>query len=304
PGADHGHSGRTGDADRTDSGRGLFHAARAPAVVHYRGMGTVLRAYLHRFRPIRSGGHLGIGAPRVPAKRTERPGRAMSEVLLQLDGLTKRYGALVAVDNVSMRVQEGEVRAVIGPNGAGKTTLFHLITGVVAASSGTVRFRGSELTRLAPHAICQRGLSRTFQLTSLFPRMSARDSPMLAARARHPRRWVPFGGGAVFARARAAGERALEQLGLAHLADRPAGLLSHGDQRLLEVAMAMAQEPRVLLLDEPTQGLSVEETAQAVETLAGLLDKARVTVLLVEHDMEVVFRLAHRITVLHRGAVI
>ena len=107
-----------------------------------------------------------------------------------------------------------------------------------------------------------------------------------------------------FARARAAGEEALAQLGLSRIADRPAGVLSHGDQRLLEVAMAMAQEPKVLLLDEPTQGLSVEETAEAVETLAQFLDKARLTVLLVEHDMEVVFRLAHRITVLHRGAVI
>ena len=228
----------------------------------------------------------------------------MGEALLQVDGLTKRYGALVAVDNVSMQVRKGEVRAVIGPNGAGKTTLFHLITGVVSPTSGTVRFRGSELTRLAPHTICQRGLSRTFQLTSLFPRMSARDNAMLAAQARYPRRWVPFGGSSVFARARAQSEGALEQLGLSHVADRPAGLLSHGDQRLLEVAMAMAQDPEVLLLDEPTQGLSVEETAQAVETLAGLLDKARLTVLLVEHDMEVVFRLAHRITVLHRGAVI
>src|SRR5262249_33201451 len=132
----------------------------------------------------------------------------------------------------------------------------------------------------------------------------ARANAMLAAQARHPRRWAPFGGGAVFTCARAAGEGALEQLGLSRVADRPAGLLSHGDQRLLEVAMAMAQEPKVILLREPTQGLSVEETAQAVETLAGLLDKAQVTVLLVEHDMEVVFRLAHRITVLHRGAVI
>ena len=134
--------------------------------------------------------------------------------------------------------------------------------------------------------------------------MSARANAMLAAQARDPRRWQPFGGPAVFARARNAADAALEQLGLAHVADRQAGLLSHGDQRLLEVAMAMAQEPKVLLLDEPTQGLSVEETAQAVETLARFLDKARVTVLLVEHDMEVVFRLAHRITVLHRGGVI
>src|SRR5262252_3441231 len=228
----------------------------------------------------------------------------MGEALLQVDGLTKRYGALVAVDNVSLQVEKGEVRAVIGPNGAGKTTLFHLITGVVSPTSGRVRFAGREITRLPAHAICQRGLSRTFQLTSLFPRMSARDNARLAAQARHPRRWAPFGGRAVTARAQAAGEAALEQLGLSRVADRPAGLLSHGDQRLLEVAMAMAQEPEVLLLDEPTQGLSVEETAQAVETLTGLLDKARVTVLLVEHDMEVVFRLAHKITVLHRGAVI
>jgi branched-chain amino acid transport system ATP-binding protein len=228
----------------------------------------------------------------------------MAEALLQVDNLSKRYGALVAVDNVSMQVGEGEVRAVIGPNGAGKTTLFHLITGVVPPSTGSVRFAGSDITRLAPHAICQRGLSRTFQLTSLFPQMSARENAMLAAQARHPRRWKPFGGASVFARARATGEAALAQLGLSRIADRPAGLLSHGDQRLLEVAMAMAQEPKVLLLDEPTQGLSVEETAEAVETLAQFLEKARLTVLLVEHDMEVVFRLAHRITVLHRGAVI
>jgi branched-chain amino acid transport system ATP-binding protein len=228
----------------------------------------------------------------------------MAESLLRVDNLSKRYGALVAVDNVSMQVGEGEVRAVIGPNGAGKTTLFHLITGVVPPSTGSVRFAGSDITRLAPHAICQRGLSRTFQLTSLFPQMSARENAMLAAQARHPRRWLPFGGASVFARARAAGESALAQLGLYRVADRPAGLLSHGDQRLLEIAMAMAQEPKVLLLDEPTQGLSVEETAEAVETLAQFLEKARLTVLLVEHDMEVVFRLAHRITVLHRGAVI
>ena len=227
----------------------------------------------------------------------------MAEALLQVDGLTKRYGALVAVDNVSMHVQKGEVRAVIGPNGAGKTTLFHLITGVVPPTSGAVRFGGSEITRLAPHAICQRGLSRTFQLTSLFPRCRPANA-VLAAQARHPRRWTPV------RRRRRLHQRARywrrrpTQLGLTHVADRPAGLLSHGDQRLLEIAMAMAQHPQLLLLDEPTQGLSVDETAQAVETLAQFLDKARITVLLVEHDMEVVFRLAHRITVLHRGAVI
>ena len=224
--------------------------------------------------------------------------------LLQLSGLTRRFGGLVAVDQVAMDVAEGEVRAVIGPNGAGKSTLFNLITGVLRPTQGSVRFAGERISGLASHQICQRGISRTFQLTALFPEMTARENALLAAQARHPRRWHPLGGGRVFAEAAEHADGALARLGLGHLADRPAGLLSHGDQRLLEVAMALAQGPRLLLLDEPTQGLSVEETAEAVETLAGLLADGRLTVLLVEHDMEVVFRLAHRITVLNRGAVI
>jgi branched-chain amino acid transport system ATP-binding protein len=224
--------------------------------------------------------------------------------LLELDGVTRRYGALVAVDQVGMRVEEGEVRAIIGPNGAGKTTLFNLITGMVKPTEGSIRFDGERIAGLPAHAVCRRGIARTFQLTALFPGMSARENARLAAQARHERRWQPFGGAGIFAKAQASADAALEQLGLTAIAERPAGLLSHGDQRLLEVAMAMAQQPRLMLLDEPTQGLSVEETAQAVDTLARFLSTSRMTVLLVEHDMEVVFRLAQRITVLHRGAVI
>lgn len=224
--------------------------------------------------------------------------------LLELEGLTKRYGGIVAVDHVTMSVDAGEVRAVIGPNGAGKTSLFHLITGVVKATEGSVRFGDQDFSSLPAHTRCQRGMSRTFQLTSLFPEMSARDNTRVAAQARDAKRWLPLGGKAVFQGAAERGDAALERLGLTHVADRPAGLLSHGDQRLLEVAMALAQRPRLLLLDEPTQGLSVEETAQAVEVLSGLFSVGDLTVLLVEHDMEVVFRLAHKITVLHRGAVI
>jgi branched-chain amino acid transport system ATP-binding protein len=224
--------------------------------------------------------------------------------LLELDGLTRRFGGIVAVDGVTMRVEAGEVRAVIGPNGAGKSTLFNLITGEVKPSAGTVRFASEALSGLPPHRISQHGISRTFQLTALFPEMTARENARLAAQARHGRRWQPYGGGAVFTQSERLGDAALDRLGLSHVASRQAGLLSHGDQRLLEVAMALAQEPRLLLLDEPTQGLSVEETEQAVATLAGLLADGSMAVLLVEHDMEVVFRLAGMITVLHRGAVI
>jgi branched-chain amino acid transport system ATP-binding protein len=224
--------------------------------------------------------------------------------LLELHGLTKRYGGLTAVNDVTMQVETGEIRAVIGPNGAGKTSLFHLVTGVVAATSGEVRFDGRVLSGLSSYQRCQAGLSRTFQLTSLFPEMTARENCRIAAQARLARRWQPYGGAAVFAEASARGDEALERLGLTAVAGRPAGLLSHGDQRLLEVAMALAQRPRVLLLDEPTQGLSVEETLTAVETLSALFADGRLTVLLVEHDMEVVFRLAGKITVMHRGSVI
>jgi branched-chain amino acid transport system ATP-binding protein len=224
--------------------------------------------------------------------------------LLELDGLTKRYGGVMAVNDVTMRVEAGEVRAVIGPNGAGKTSLFHLITGVVPATSGEVRFDGRSLSGQSSYQRCQAGLSRTFQLTSLFPEMTARENCRVAAQARLARRWQPYGGAVVFGQASALGDEALERLGLTAVAGRPGGLLSHGDQRLLEVAMALAQRPRVLLLDEPTQGLSVEETLTAVETLSGLLADGRLTELLDEHDMEVVFRLARRITVMHRGSVI
>lgn len=224
--------------------------------------------------------------------------------LLELEDLTRRFGGIIAVDHVTMRVAPGEVRAIIGPNGAGKSTLFNLISGNIKAYDGCVRFDSENLIGLSPSGICQRGISRTFQITALFPEMTARENARLAAQAKLARRWQPYGGGAVFGSAERRGDAALERLRLTHVAQRPAGLLSHGDQRLLEVAMALAQHPRLLLLDEPTQGLSVEETAQAVDTLASLLLDGTLTVLLVEHDMEVVFRLAHTITVLHRGAVI
>jgi len=224
--------------------------------------------------------------------------------LLECRAVTRRFGALVAVNQVDMQVQKGEIRAVIGPNGAGKSTFFNLVTGTLKPTEGQVMLDGEDITGMPSHATCQRGISRTFQLTHLFPELSALDNACIAAQARLEGRWRPFGGGPVLRESERRARAALDRLGLGRLGDRPAGLLSHGDQRLLEVAMALAQEPRVLLLDEPTQGLSVEETHGAVQTLSQLFDDAELTVLLVEHDMEVVFTLAQRITVLHRGGVI
>jgi branched-chain amino acid transport system ATP-binding protein len=223
---------------------------------------------------------------------------------LECEGLSRHFGALAALAGVTMRVEPGEIRAVIGPNGAGKSTLFNVITGVLAPTAGVVRFKGEPLTGLPPHEVCARGLSRTFQITALFSRLSALENVRLAAQARSARRWRILPCGPATDQTVREARQWLERLGLTALADTPAGLLSHGDQRLLEVAMALAQRPEVLLLDEPTQGLSVEETARTVEILRALLSGGGLTVLLVEHDMEVVFSLAQRITVLHQGRVI
>jgi len=223
---------------------------------------------------------------------------------LECEGLSRHFGALAALDGVTMRVESGEIRALIGPNGAGKSTLFNVITGVLAPTAGVVRFKGERLSGLPPHEVCARGLSRTFQITALFSRLSALENVRLAAQARSAQRWRILPGGPATHQTLREGRQWLERLGLSALADTPAGLLSHGDQRLLEVAMALAQRPEVLLLDEPTQGLSVEETARTVDILRALLSGGGLTVLLVEHDMEVVFSLAQHITVLNRGRVI
>ncbi len=224
--------------------------------------------------------------------------------LLECRSLSRRFGGLVAVDAVDLVIEPGEVRAVIGPNGAGKSTLFNVITGVLPPSDGDIYFAGERITGLPVHRVIQKGVARTFQLTHLFPALSARENVRIAAQARHADRWRPLAGGALFATTAAAADAALELMRLADVADVKAGLLSHGNQRLLEVAMALAQRPRLLLLDEPTQGLSVEETDQAVRILRDMLGAGGLTVILVEHDMEVVFRLADKITVLHRGRVI
>jgi branched-chain amino acid transport system ATP-binding protein len=224
--------------------------------------------------------------------------------LLECKRLVRRFGALVAVDDVDLTVERGEIRAVIGPNGAGKSTVFNLITSVLKPSAGRVIFAGEDITGLPVHQVAQKGIARTFQLCHVFPALSVRENVRIAAQARDRRRWRFLGGGRVLNSSSAVADAAIERLRLARLADVTAAMLSHGDQRLLEVAMAIAQKPRLLMLDEPTQGLSIEETARAVQILKDMLAEGDLSVLLVEHDMEVVFKLADNITVLHRGRVI
>ena len=224
--------------------------------------------------------------------------------LLECRGLVRRFGALVAVDGIDLAVEPGEIRAVIGPNGAGKSTVFNLITSVLRPSAGQVIFAGEDITGMPVHQVAQKGIARTFQLCHIFPALTVRENVRIAAQARDARRWQFLGGGRVLNRSASAADEAIARLRLTRMADATAAMLSHGDQRLLEIAMAIAQKPRLLMLDEPTQGLSIEETGRAVQILKDMLTEGDLSVLLVEHDMEVVFKLADYITVLHRGRVI
>ena len=226
----------------------------------------------------------------------------MAEPLLAIEALSKAYGAVRACDGVSLDLAEGEIHALIGPNGAGKTTLIGQITGEIAPDAGAIRLDGLAITDLPVPARAGRGIARTYQITSVLPRFSALDNVLLAALAQAGhgfRFWRPLHAeAALVARAR----EGLARVGLEARAAVPVGALSHGERRVLEIAMALASEPRLLLLDEPTAGMGREDSARMVALLGGL--KGRVTILLVEHDMDAVFALADRITVLVNGAVV
>jgi len=211
--------------------------------------------------------------------------------LLTTHGLAKHYGGLRAVDGVDFSQAPGEIRAVIGPNGAGKTTFVSLICGRIRPSAGTIRFDGRDITALPAHERVRLGIGYTFQITSIFPNLSAFDNVALPVQRR------------LAARDLAAGVMdALARTGLADRADLPAGALSYGHQRLLEVAMGIALKPRLLILDEPTQGLSDGEIEGFIALVRDIAREA--TVLLIEHNMHVVMALAERITVLSAGKVL
>jgi branched-chain amino acid transport system ATP-binding protein len=222
--------------------------------------------------------------------------------LLRLDGLTRYFGALVAVNGVSLAVERRERRAIIGPNGAGKTTLFNLITGHLAPSAGRIVFDDQPITGLSPHRVARQGIARSFQRNNLFPRLSVRENLRLAAAADGRGSYRLFGS---VERLTAPLERAREvadAVGLAERLDHEVARLSYGEQRQLEVGVALATHPQLLLLDEPTAGMSPEETRRMTRLLAAL--PRDVTLLIIEHDMDVVFSLADRITVLHYGEVL
>ena len=226
----------------------------------------------------------------------------MSDTLLALEGVTRRFGALAAVNGVSLAVTARERRAIIGPNGAGKTTLFNLITGALPPSAGRIVLGGQPITGLPPHVVARRGLARSFQRNNLFPRLPVRENLRLAAAADGQGSWNLLGRvGGLRAPLERARETA-EAVGLTERLDALAGQLSYGEQRQLEVGVALATAPRLLLLDEPTAGMSPEETLRMTRMLEGL--PREVTLLIIEHDMDVVASLADRVTVLHYGEVL
>jgi branched-chain amino acid transport system ATP-binding protein len=222
-----------------------------------------------------------------------------ASTILEISGVAKRFGGLRAVDDVNLVVAAGEKRAVIGPNGAGKTTLFNLVTGRMKPDEGTVRFDGEDITGWPPHQITRAGIGRAFQITSIFPRLTVFESIQLAILAH--RRETPRLIGVAKARHTGAVTEIIELVGLGAVARETSGELSHGDQRALELALALALEPKLLLLDEPTAGMAPAETEQAMALVRRVAAERRLTVLFCEHDMDVVFGTADRIFVMDRG---
>ncbi|WP_372425821.1 ABC transporter ATP-binding protein [Salinarimonas chemoclinalis] len=222
--------------------------------------------------------------------------------ILELKNLRKNYGALAVTDDVSLAVETGELHAIIGPNGAGKTTLIHQISGLAPSDSGAILFDGRDVTRAPMHERVRAGLARSFQITSILPGFTARENVATAVQARSGSSFRFFGDPS---RERVLDDEAMDALatvGLADRADMVAGQMSHGEKRQLELAIALATRPKLLLLDEPLAGTGREESERVVETLLGL--KSRYTIVLIEHDMEAVFALADRVSVLVYGRVI
>jgi len=221
---------------------------------------------------------------------------------LELDRVSRHFGGLRAVDGVALTVRPGERRALIGPNGAGKTTLFNLISGALPVSSGRISLFGRDVTHAPAHHRAAHGLARTFQITNLFPDLTVRENCLLAIQAHTRSRFAMLRPVGRFSDLQTRARSILEAVGLAGIGDAVVRNLSHGEQRQLEVAMALATRPRLLLLDEPMAGMGPDESARMVKTLRAF--KRELTSLLIEHDMDVALRVAERVTMMHDGRVI
>ena len=224
--------------------------------------------------------------------------------LLEVEAVTKRFGNLIAVRDVSLAVAEGELRAVIGPNGAGKTTFFNLISGFFPPTSGRVRFDGRDVTPMAAYKRVALGMARTFQITEIFPELSVRENVRIGAEVAGGYSLRPWLGAAERAALARHVDETLALTGLSAKADRLVGEMAHGDQRAAEIAMTLALHPRLLLLDEPTAGMGEQETYDIAQLVRRLHREGNYTIVLIEHDMRVVFHLAERISVLDRGALL
>jgi len=227
----------------------------------------------------------------------------MTETVLRTDGLTKRFGELTAVDNVTLDIDQGEFRSVIGPNGAGKTTTFNLITGALTPSEGTVEFKGEDITRMSPHKRVRRGLGRSFQITNVFGGLTVRENVRIAVQSVHQNNINPVA--AMFRDKNSFGDissrtdEVLEQIGLQDRASESAETLAYGDQRRLEIGLVLATDPDLVMLDEPTAGMSSEETQSTMDLISEVLSDQ--SLMLIEHDIDLVMRVSDKITVLTRG---
>jgi branched-chain amino acid transport system ATP-binding protein len=226
---------------------------------------------------------------------------AASAPILKTELLSVRFGGLAALSQVNFEVAPGEIRAIIGPNGAGKSTFFNCLTGVLRPTSGRIVFDGADITGLPSNAISQKGIARSYQITNILPNATVRENVRIAAQSRR-HAWNMVAHHSAFADINSKAEMALDSVGLLGKAEELASNLSHGEQRNLEIGIALATEPQLLCLDEPTAGMSAAETAETMELVRRIAKN--LTILIVEHDMEVVMELADRITVLHYGAIL
>jgi len=225
-------------------------------------------------------------------------------VLLEVRNVVKSFGGLRALQDVSLSVAKGEIRAVIGPNGAGKSTLFNVMTGLLKPDTGDVVFEGEPITGMPPHRIIRKGIGRSFQITNIFPRMSVFENVQVALFSHHRTGNNPFSLARKSTRVGAEALALLDQVGLAEKYDASASVLSHGDQKRLEIAISLASRPKLLMLDEPTAGMSRFESRETVSLLQRISREQGLTLIFTEHDMDIVFAISEKIMVLQQGAVI